>query len=71
MPASYLACYLCIGNGKLDAKRDDFNFPIINFQFLSSNIHSAPAFGVYVSQLVHSARACLLKTEVFVVNVTP
>ena len=39
-------------------KRDDFNFPIVNFPFLSSNIPSVPAYGVYVSQLIRYARAC-------------
>ena len=34
-------------------KRDDFNFLIVNFPFLNSNIPSAPAYGVYVSQLIH------------------
>ena len=43
---------------RLYNKRDDFNFPIINFPFLSSNIPSAPAYGVYVSQLIRYARAC-------------
>ena len=54
--ASYLDCYLYIDNGKLSTrlydKRDDFNFPIVNFPFLSSNIPSAPAYGIYVSQLI-------------------
>ena len=52
--SSYLDCYLYIDNGKLTTrlydKRDDFTFPIVNFPFLSSNIPSAPAYGVYVSQ---------------------
>ena len=39
-------------------KRDDFIFPIVNFPFLSNNIPSAPAYGVYVSQLIRYARAC-------------
>ena len=60
--SSYLDCYLYIDNGKLATrlfdKRDDFNFPIVNFPFLSSNIPSAPAYGVYVSQLIRYARAC-------------
>ena len=38
--------------------RDDFNFPIVNFPFLSSNSPSAPAYGVYVSQLIRYARTC-------------
>ena len=60
--SSYLDCYLYIENGKLTYrlynKQDDFNFPIVNFPFLSSNIPSSPAYGVYVSQLIHYARAC-------------
>ena len=43
---------------RLYNKRDDFNFPIVNFPFLSSNIPVAPAYGVYVSQLIRYARAC-------------
>ncbi|MEW8546912.1 MAG: hypothetical protein AB2693_25640, partial [Candidatus Thiodiazotropha sp.] len=54
--------HLCIDNGKLVTrlydKGDDFNFPIVNFPFLSSNVPSAPAYGVYVSQLIRYARAC-------------
>ena len=60
--SSYLDCYLYIDNGKLTTrlydKRDAFNFPIVNFPFLSSNIPSAPAYDVYVSQLIRYARAC-------------
>ena len=58
--SSNLDCYLYIDNGKLTTrlydKRDDFNFPTVNFPFLSSNIPSAPAYGVYVSQLIRYAR---------------
>ena len=32
-------------------KRDDFNFHITNFPFLSSNIPTSPAYGVFISQL--------------------
>ena len=38
-------------------KRDDFNFHITNFPFLSSNIPSSPAYGVFISQLIRYARA--------------
>ena len=60
--ASYLDLLLNIDNkGKLQTKiydkRDDFNFPIVNFPFLSSNIPISPAYGVYVSQLIRYARA--------------
>jgi hypothetical protein len=33
---------------KLYHKRDDFNFPIVNFPFICSNIQAAPAYGVYI-----------------------
>jgi hypothetical protein len=29
-------------------KRDDFNFLIVNFPFICSNIPAAPAYGVYI-----------------------
>ena len=39
-------------------KRDDFDFTIVNFPHLSSNIPSSPAHGVYISQLIRYSRAC-------------
>ena len=61
--ASYLDLYLNIEQNshlktKLYDKRDDFDFPIVNFPFLSSNIPASPAYGVYMSQLIRYARAC-------------
>ena len=60
--SSFLDCYLYIDNGMLTTrlydKRDDFNFPIVNVPFLSSNSPSAPVYGVYVSQSIRYARAC-------------
>ena len=41
-------------------KRDDFNFDIVNFPFLSSNIPRSTAYGVFVSQLIRYARASSL-----------
>ena len=43
---------------KLYDKRDDFDFHIVNFPFLSSNIPSSPSYGVYISQLIKYARCC-------------
>ena len=40
---------------KLYDKRDTFGFHIVNFPFMSSNIISAPAYGVYASQLIRYA----------------
>ena len=41
---------------KLYDKRDTFGFYIVNFPFMSSNIPSAPAYGVFASQLICYAR---------------
>ena len=43
---------------KLYDKKDDFNFPIVNFSFICSNIPAVPAYGVYISQLIRYSRAC-------------
>ena len=43
---------------KLYDKRDDFNSPIVNFPFIYSNIPAAPAYGVYIYQLIRYSRAC-------------
>ena len=61
--AYYLDLLLLIGkDGQIHTsiyeKRDDFNFNIRNFPFLSSNIPSLPSFGVFISQLIRYARAC-------------
>ena len=61
--ASYLDLLLLIeSDGQLRTslydKRDDFNFHITNFPFLSSNIPYSPAYGVFISQLIRYARAC-------------
>ena len=42
---------------KLHDKRDDFDFNIVNFPFLLSNI-SGPSYGDYISQLIRYARCC-------------
>jgi hypothetical protein len=44
---------------KLYDKRGDFNYPIVNFPFIRSNIPAAPAYGVYISQLIRYSRACV------------
>ena len=61
--ASYLDLHLEIDSeGRLRTelydKRDDFNFPIVNFPFICSNIPAAPAYGVYIAQLIRYSRAC-------------
>ena len=61
--ASYLDLLLSIGrDGQLNTsiynKRDDFDFHITHFPFLSSNISTSPAYGVFISQLIRYSRAC-------------
>ncbi len=61
--ANYLDLTFTINNNKglstkLYDKRDDFNFHIVNFPFMSSNIPSGPSYGVYISQLIRYARCC-------------
>jgi hypothetical protein len=41
---------------KIYDKRDDFNFKIINFPNMCSNIPASPAYGVYISQLIRYIR---------------
>ena len=60
--ASYLDLLLAIGDDnklstRLYDKRDDFNFSIVNFPYLCSNIPASPAYGVFVSQLIRYCRA--------------
>ena len=61
--ASYLDLLLSIGRDRqlhtsIYDKRDDLNFHITNYPFLSSNIPSSLAYGVFISQLLRYARAC-------------
>ena len=42
---------------KIYDKRDDFNFEIVNFPFLGGDVPQRPSYGVYISQLIHFARA--------------
>ena len=39
-------------------KCDDFGFPIVNFPWLSGDVHRLPSYGIYISQLVQYARCC-------------
>ena len=66
--ANYLGLTFIIGSSnrlytKLYDKRDDFDFYIVNFPFLSSNIPSSPSYGIYISQLIRYARCCSYHDE--------
>ena len=59
--ASFLDLYLEFDDSgqistKIYDKRDDFNFKLINFPNMCSNIPASPAYGVYISQLIRYAR---------------
>ena len=61
--ASYLDLHLkIVSEGRLRTKlydkRNDFNFPIVNFPFICSNIPAAPAYGEYISQMIRYSRTC-------------
>ena len=59
---SYLDLSISIVNHKfatdLYDKRETFNFTIVNFPHMDSNIPSKPAYGVFISQLVRYLRVC-------------
>ena len=42
---------------KIYDKRDDFDFAIVNFQFLDGDIPRRSSYGVYISRLIRFARA--------------
>ena len=66
---SYLDTTLNIGEGNgtvrisVYDKREDFNFKIVNFPYLDSDIPRNPEYGVYISQLVRYARVCSRKDD--------
>ena len=61
--ALFLDLNLSLTNGIVSSKtydkRDDFNFEIVNFQFLIGNVPRSPSYGVYISQLIRFARVFL------------
>ena len=61
--ADYLHLTFIINSGgklsaRLSDKHNDFDFHIVNFPFLSSNIPSGPSHGVYISQLIRYTQCC-------------
>ena len=47
-----------IVSSKINEKRDDFKFEIINFPFLDGDVPRSSSYGVYISQLIRFARVC-------------
>ena len=48
---------------KLNDKRDNFDFRIVNFPYISSNIPESTVYDAYISQSIRYARACTLYTD--------
>ena len=42
---------------KINDKRDDFDFEIVNFPFLDGDVPRSTSYGVYISQIIRFARA--------------
>ena len=58
--ASFLDLHLSISYGfvktKIYDKRVDFDFDIVNFPFLDSDVSRSTSYGVYISQIIRFAR---------------
>ena len=56
----FLDLHLSISNGivssKIYDKRDDFDFDIVNFPILDSDVPRSTSYGIYISQLIRFAR---------------
>ena len=65
--ATFLGLHLSISNDivsvKIYDKRDDFDFEIVNFPFLDGDVPRFTSYGVYISQLIHFARASSYVTD--------
>ena len=65
--AAFLDLHLSFSNDivstKIYDKRDDFDFEIVNFPFLDGDVPRSTSYGVYISQLIHFARASSYVTD--------
>ena len=59
--AAFLDMHSSVSNDivstKIYAKRDNFDFEIVNFPFLDGDVPRSTSYGVYISQLIRFARA--------------
>ena len=65
--ATFLDLHLSISNDIVSTtiydKRDDFDFEIVNFQFLDGDVPRSTSYGGYISQLIRFARASSYVTD--------
>ena len=70
--AAFLDLHLSISNyivsTKSYNKRDDFDFEIVNFPFLDSDVPRSTSYGVFISQLIRFARASRFVTDFYTRN---
>ena len=59
--ALFLYLNLSITNGKvspkINDKRDDFDYDLVNFLFLDGDVPRYPSFGVYISMLIRFSKS--------------
>ena len=59
--AAILELHLSVSNDivptKMNDKREDFDFEIVDFPFLDGDVPRSTSYGVYISQLIRFARA--------------
>ena len=72
--APFLDLHLSVSNGfvssKIDDKRDDFDFDIVNFPFLDGDVLRRVSYGVYISHLLCLLEsAIMLQTSTLEINV--
>ena len=60
--APFLDLHLSVATGfvssKINDKRNDFDFDIVNFPFLDGDVHRRASYGVYISQIIRFAGVC-------------
>ena len=65
--AAFLNLHLSISNDiistKIYDKHDNFDFEIVNFPFSDGDVPRSTSYGVYISQLIHFARALSYVTD--------
>ena len=65
--AAFLDLHLSLSNDlvstKIYDKPDDFDFEIVNFPFLDSDVPCSASYGVYISQLIRFAEASSYITD--------
>jgi len=53
---------------KVYDKRDDFNFPIVNFLIICSNIPAAPVYGVYIYLSLSDIPELVVPVRMFMID---